>query len=443
MPDAINPQHVLAMTKTSLSANLVRLLESGSQTGRVLSQQAGGKTAVSIQGRVFHLDLKGSAAKPGDQLMLRLAGDQIVVEQKGQGKNTSSQSQAARSLTNTLSNMGLNQPNVKVIAQALLQAGMPLQQHALQELAQQLQNLSQNQLSTLAFLFSRGLPVSESLVSLFAGLFSQRSHIGPKTEKVLNSLREWIDELEEGDDESISEPGLKQLREHLKHLETKIPLLHPYSDQQFEEELKQLIQTALTTPEASLQEGKSDMMKSLSESLLRLYLLLLELKPHLENTPQADKLNGLIEHVKSLHENLSTQVLQNLPPQEAGQSAPIYLQLPFKEGDQNRELELVYKPKHDKEKAGSLDLRFELTHFGAVSAGFVWNHPQLTIDLVFEKEEFVEFVSSAADELKQALNDKGFQVSAINIKTGEVPDTLEPENSLLLSSTEQGFDVRV
>ncbi len=426
-----------------MSANLARLLESGSQSARVLSQQAGGKTAVTIQGRVFHLDLKGSVARPGDQLMLRLAGDQIVVEHKGQGKDTSSQSQAARSLTNTLSNMGLNQPNVKVIAQALLQAGMPLQQHALQELAQQLRNLSQNQLSTLAFLFSRGLPVSESLVSLFAGLFSQRSHIGPKTEKVLNSLREWIDELDEGDEESISEPSLKQLREHLKHFESNIPVLHPFSDQQFEEELKQLIQSALTTPEVMLQEGKGDMMKSLSESLLRLYLLLLELKPQLENTPQADKLNGLIEQVKSLHENLSTQVLQNLPPQEAGQAAPIYLQLPFKEGDQNRELELVYKPKHDTEKAGSLDLRFELTAFGAVAAGFVWNHPQLTVDLVFEKEEFVEFVSSAVDELKEALNNKGFQVTAINVKTGDVPDRLEPETSLPGNSTEQGFDVRV
>ncbi|MEW6238591.1 MAG: flagellar hook-length control protein FliK [Candidatus Omnitrophota bacterium] len=441
MPDAIRVQSPPTLTASAQSSGLANLLKAGSLMGTVLSQTED-KTVVSFQGRPYPIDVKGLDMKPGQQVLARLVGDQIQLELRPEESQNSAAS-ASRTLGSTLANMGLPQANAQFIAQALLAAGIPLDRAVLNELSQMLRNLTGDQISALSFLFSRGLPVSESLVSFIAHLFAQRRQPAQTADRLLTELQELEEELDKDDDEKSVPPDIRRKLSEFRHLmQSQMPSLRDSSSQKFQEALEEYLRSALKSPEAFIQNAGGEEVKSFGELAVRLLSLLLELQPLFETTKHGDAIHSLIEQAKTLHESLSVQALRNLPSQEDGNAAFFFLQVPLRGDGETKNLELLYKPKGQDKKSASIEFRVEMSKLGPIHADMQWNRPKLTLHLTASQEKARQFLETALDELKEALIRKGFVIDGAFVKTGEIPDTLQPENPTAFPISSKGLDVR-
>jgi len=392
----------------------------------------------SFPGRPYPSDVKGLEQKLNQPALTRLSGDQTPPEE-----NQSPAASASRTIGSALAGMGLPQANAQLVAQALLAAGIPLDRAVLKELSQLLRNLTGDQVSALSFLFSRGLPVSESLVSFVAHLFAQRRPPAQTAERLLTELEELDEAWKKDDNQSVSPDARRKLNEFRRLMQNLMPSLRDSSSPKFQEALEEYLRSALKSPEALIQNPGGKEAKAFGELAVRLLSLLLELQPILETTKYGGALHSLIELAKTLHESLSVQALRNLPPQENANAAPYFLQVPLRGDGEAKNLELLYKPKGQEKKSASLEFRVEMSKLGLIHAAMQWNHPRLALYLTTNSEKTRQFLETALDELKEALLRKGFFMEAISAKMGEIPDTLQPENPTPFPILTKGLDIRV
>ncbi len=427
MPDPVPVQTAQLLAQTVKSSALMALLKSGPQRGVVTSQQQD-RAEVNIRGHKVNVDAKALNLKVGQQVLAKLSGGKIHIQPQHQGQALSGQASSgtesgAKAVAQALAQMGLSGSNFEMLAQALVRAGIPLNPLVLKELAQVLPQLSANQLSSLQFLLSRGMPINSSILSLITQLFSQKQKPGQAMDQLLSSL----DQLDRNIDEeewAIDPEKRRQLRDHRQALARQFIDMNALASAKDEQELQQLIKNMLTSAEAGLQKGSSS--GTLGETLLRLITLLMELQAQTEDPKLLETLQKLIQQAQQLHENFSAQHLKNVPPQGQEAFPTIFLQVPFREGEDTRDLELRYQ-KEDEVEKGSLDLRFELSAFGPMWINFNWHSPQLTVSIVTEKQEVQAFLEPMLEELQKALEDKGFVSPNLTVRVDEVPESLEPE----------------
>ena len=431
------------IAQKALSGGLEALLKQGPLQGRVQSQQAGGKTNFVFNGRSYSLDVQGSNLKPGDAVLAKLVNGRLALELLSRSGDASAQqtaTTAGRSIPTALANMGLNSPNVQMLAQALVQAGIPLDQNALKELAQVLPQLSSQQISTLSFLFGRGLPVNPAVVSVLTYLFGPKPRIEKSTNNVLSKLDgldKQLSRKEEGGDSVLDASQRRRLREAHDALNRTIPSGNPEN----QEDLEEFLRNALASPEALIQQNLTGQIASFSEAVVQLLTLLMELWPFFENSQYASLFRSLMEEVKTLHETLSVQSIQNLPPQSNEGYHPFFIQIPIDENGKKKQLELKYTPKGKDKKSGNLDLRLDMSGLGPMRVSIQWDHPRVSVSLVVSSNEVRDFIQPLLDDLQEHLQQKGFQVQTLGVVVGEVSETLQPQEELT-NSPINGFDIR-
>lgn len=436
------------MPQQALSSGLAGLLQDGPLQGKVLSNLPSGKMTIALQSRTFALDAPGSNFRAGDAVTVRIVEGRLELELMGRAARLDSPSSSeapARSLGASLANMGLSGSNVQILAQALLQAGIPLDPAALRELAQVFPQLHSEQMTSLSFLFSRGLPFNPAIVSILAQLFMPRPRISETINRVIDRLNEIGRKLD-GDEDSGADPVLdasqrRKLRDAQEALERSIFHLREQCDPQQEREFDEILAAALASPEALIQQHPSGAEISLGESVVHLFVLLMDLWPDIEPGAHAQLFAILMQDVQQLHETLAGQAIQNLPPQSGAEFHPIFVQIPINVDGQNHQLEIRYKPKGKKRKSGQLDFRIELSRLGAIHTAIQWDHPRISVTLTTADSSVQKFIQTALDELKDLLQNKGFQVQSIGAIVGEVPPQLNRREKEKMS-TPESLDLR-
>lgn len=448
MVDPVASQQAQILSQLTKSPALKSLLQQGDARGTVLSSQGNGKTVISFQGRLISLDLPQQNLQQGQQVLAKLVGDQLSLQllpsqkQAGSGPETA----ASKPLATVLANMGLSGSNVEVIAQAMLNAGIPLDRNAIKELANVLPQIQQHQLDALSFLMNRGLPISQSILFWVAHLLTPKTKPHQSLEKLINTMKEWEAEVDEEEEPIITDDARRNLRKQRENLEQRLPHFQSHSDSANREELEDMeehIRSLLASPEAILQHELSFGKDSLGEILVQLLTQLLDIYPQLAGTKHAEQLFSLINQTMSVHETLAGQALQNLPQQDP-QAAPVFfIQIPVREQNEFKNLELRYKPQDEDQKAGTLDLRFDLSNLGPMTISLQWHHPNISLSFLVSDEKIREFLEPALDQLQNALTEMNFHVTSLSVKVGNVPETLKPIDESQTFKGKSGFDIRV
>ena len=435
------------ITQQALNSGLSALLKQGPQSG-TLAQSTGGKMALLIQGRTFTLDMQGANLKSGDAVLARLVDGKLVLEQQGRSADPTSaaSTSASRSLGAVLANLGVSGSNSQILAQAFLQAGIPLDQTALKDLAQFLPQLSSGNVAALSFLFSRGIATSPPIVAMLTHMFSPKPEIAKTTNNVLAKLKSLEKKLDaEPDDEGdaiLNASQRRRLREAHGAMQHNMLPMHDQTDPKQEKELEDFLRAALASPEALLLQNPGMDIKTFGEAIIQLLSLLLTLQPLFELSPHAAAFASLFQDVQTLHESLIAQAIHNLPPQSSESAYPVFVQIPYMDNDEERQLELRFTPKDKKKKNGAIDLRLDLSNLGPMHIAIQWDHPHISLNIVVTNPEIQQFIQSALDELKTTLQDNGFDIQSIGVNVGEVARTLKPIHDNQKTINARGLDIR-
>lgn len=406
------------------SAGLAAFLKSAPQRGTIVSS-ADGKTVIQFQKRKFTVETGGTRFQSGQQVLAREMDGKVLLKPLAtSAAQTSSTSASDNSVTQFLAQSGISEGNAELVAQALLKAGIPLDARVLQEVARLLPQLSAQHIPALAFLLSRGLPINQTLVALLSQLLSLRTQPGKNLNRLFSDLERLEQSLQSG---NIQLPSLdrKQLSELRQALQRQWVSLNELVQSGDEQELEQLIRAFLATPEALLQSG-GGAGNSFGAITLRLLIHLMELQHKITDPQHGEQLQTLIRQTQQLHNILSTQALQNLQEQSAEQAALVFITIPYRDGDRGRDLEVLYRKREDREDAGSLSLRLEFSSLGTMHIGIQWMKPQLLVAITVENESVQEMLNQGLQELRMALQEKGFTVSSLSTRVGVVPETLKP-----------------
>ncbi|HQH71662.1 MAG TPA: flagellar hook-length control protein FliK [bacterium] len=442
MPDPIaSPIRLTA--QTALSTGLAALLKSGPVTGTVLSHQPGGKTVIAFQGQSYPLHLKGEALQSGQTVLARMTGEQISLEVMPPSKSPAPVSPPG-SLSSLLATLGISGKSARALAQAFMQAGIPLDRQALREMARLLPNVSESQVSALSFLFSRGLPISPMLVQWISQILTPKPRLDSQLGGVLTRLQELLKSWDEGGGPEIPLSQREPLREALSDLVRLLPSLPDLAQESQEDlirELEILFQNAAASPEILIQRHAGPESRSVQEAVVRLLAQLLSLQPMMEKTSQADEFTTLLNQVKILHETFAQAALQNLPPPSEPAAYPVYLQIPFREGETTRELEARYTPRQANGRSGTLDLRLDLSRLGPLLIAIQWDAPRISVSIVVTHPGIQEYLNPFIPELTEQLRERGLQVLSTGVVTGKVPETLKAEE-IPVSGAMRGLDVR-
>ncbi|MDX9754956.1 MAG: flagellar hook-length control protein FliK [bacterium] len=423
MLDPLISQRGRLIAQQALAAGLDTLLKSGPQTGTVLSNPGGGKTVIVFAGKPFPLDLKGPPLEPGQQVLARLIDGKLVLEllPPKSGASLPGSSEGGRTLAGILAGMGVQGANAPFIAQAFLQAGMPLDPAVLQEFSSLLPNLTQDQILSLSFLLSRGLPIQPQLVFFLFQLFSKQSLPTPSPSRLIKDLKKAESQL---DDEPIEGAVKRKLKELRQRLEEKIMPLRDEGGEAFEDELHRRFSENLTAPEAQLANGEES--DSMGGAIVELLSLLYQIQAHMAISRFTELFGAIFHEANRLYEHLLFQNLRNLPVQNADVPV-VYFQLPFREDQHERSLDVLYREKRKNKKGGTLDLRLELTNLGPMRISIQWDHPHLSLTLLVTEPQVALFLEPLMQQLKESLQQKGFAVSAVRVAVGAVPDSLREE----------------
>ncbi len=442
MPDAI-PSHSLQLwVQGGFSKSLQTLLKGGAQQATVLNHSAGGKLTLILQGQTFTLETKGTGFKPGNQVMLRMSGERVIIQSRVRSSSHEAKTVSAKTLASTLTAMGVSSEQSQPLARAMIQAGMPLEPQVLKTLTDLLGKIFSEQTAGLTYLLSRGFVITPSLVSVLTRLFSNRQRPGEATHRLLLGLSGLLSDLDELEEPLIRPHHRDQLGDLLHQLHERIPTFSSSTNTPSEEEWAELIRSVLTTSEALLQKHGAEGKNSFAELHLRLLILLHELKPMVEGTAQEAKWRALLSQAQEAYEALASQSLRNQPLQDSFQT-PIYLQLPISLDDEQQTLELLYISKDSGNKSGNLDLRLDLSSLGPLFISIQWSQQSLTLSLVCESENVSNFLQDSVHMLESTLREKGFVVQAIHVHVDEIPTTLEPKNSPPPSFSQEGLDIRI
>ncbi|MFB3789179.1 MAG: flagellar hook-length control protein FliK [bacterium] len=440
MPDPI-ASHIRLAAQTALSTGLTALLKNGPVAGTVLSHQSGGKAVISLQGQAYLLNLKGSPLQPGQTVRARMSGNQVSLEVLPSSKSPAPAS-STDSLSSLLTNLGISGKSARALVRAFVQAGIPLDRQTLREMARLLPDVTESQVSTLSFLFSRGLPVSPSLVQWISQILAPKPRLGPQLGGVIARLHELLKVWEEEGDCRMDLKPRETLREALSDLVRLLPSFQHQTREDLPQELEILFQNAAASPETLILRNPGMESRSLQEAVVRLLAHLLSLQPMMEKSPRADEFNELLTQVKVLHETFAQAAVQNLPPQSDPGACSVFLQIPFRDGESTRELEARYTPRQVNGRSGNLDLRLELTRLGPLLIAIQWDAPRISVAMVVTRPDIQRYLAPYLPELTERLRERGMQVLSAGIVAGEVPETLKGEE-VPAGRSLSGLDVRI
>ena len=107
MVDPVAIQQAQVLSQLVTSTGLRSLLQSGEMRGTVLSTQTSGKAVISFAGRTFTLDVQGQNLQQGQQVLAKMAGEQLLLELLPSRGESASESGTAvsRPLATILANM--------------------------------------------------------------------------------------------------------------------------------------------------------------------------------------------------------------------------------------------------------------------------------------------------------------------------------------------------
>jgi hypothetical protein len=446
MLDPLLTNQAQFISQKALSGGLVALLKAGSQTGTVLSSQENGKAIISFQGKPFPLQIKGLTLQQGQEVLAKLIDGRVSLQLlQSQGEtHTPSSAGEGRSIANILSGLGLPQSHAAFVAQAFLQAGIPLDQTALKELVRLLPNLQSSHIATLSFLLGRGIEINPSILLYFFQILSPRPKPAQNTGKILDNLKKLKEDLDEEEEEIVPKDKKSELRKYHQLIQEQVIPLHRHNTPDFNQQLEDLLNKNLRTPEFDLVYGLKN-QDTLGALLVKLLQLLFQLQPYLHDTRHAALLASLIQQATDLHQSSIASAVRNLPHQQGDAQPSLFLQIPIQDQEECKDLELLYQKKDKENKSGTLDIRLDLTRLGPMKVSFQWQHPKLSLHVVVTNEKVEQFLTAHLETLQTMLTQKGFHVMGLTVHVGNVPDTLEPdENTLPMpqSTPSLGLDVR-
>lgn len=433
MPDPIQHPQAQAISQQAKASGIAKLLQGGPAKAQVLSS-ANGKTEVLIGGKQYSINTKGLAFRSGQQVLARLVGGQISLAPFSSTSQVDAQQ--SQTIASQLQQLGVKGGNAQIIAQALLQAGIPLNKSVLIELANVLPQITNDQMASLAFLLSRGMPVNAALTAWFAYILKPRPSLEKSFERLRSAFKDYTGEQEFLD--SLPTELLDALDEIGEQLERRHTNLKGQANPDFEKELSEWFQRALSSLESRLQGGKGDV----DDVLLRLIRLLQELKPFIQDESLLEKWQALHEAVRDAHEAVTAQAVKNIP-QQSGEAPVFYGQIPVRVDDEEHTLEFRYR-KGDDNEGGALDLRVNMTALGSLYTHLLWRKPSLRIAIHVESEDVQQHLETSSNELADGLNTAGFKVDSIQVRVGNIPDSLEPQlPQEALPELTTGLDMRV
>ncbi len=433
MPDPISNPQAQAIAQSAKASGLANLLKGGPVKGQVISTTAD-KAEVLLNGKQFTLPTKGAPLKAGQQILARLVGGQVSLAPFS--ASAASQSALAQSQTifSQLQQLGIQGGNAQVIAQALLQAGVPINKQIILELAKILPQIGSDQAASLAFLLSRGLPVNSAMAAWFTYILKPRPSIEKSFGRLRTALNDFIND--KGLQDSIPNEMFDAIKEIGEQLDRRFSNMRGQSTEEFEKEVADWFKRALSTLESRMQGGQGDP----DDVILRLIRLLQQLKPYISDAGLLERWQTVLEATKDAHESLTTQAVKNLPQQSA--ESPVFFgQVPIKVDGEEQTLEFRYRrnANHD---GGALEVRVELSALGQVYTHMIWREPSLRVAVNVESEPIKHHVEQALEELADALAQQGFQLDSLKVNLGDIPDTLEPETKTEDFQTVSGLDMR-
>ena len=432
MPDPVSHPQAQAIAQSAKASGLAKLLQGGPMKGQVLSS-ASGKAEVLIGGKQYTLPTKGQALRSGQQVLARLIGGQISLAPFSSAAPQTDTSQG-KAVASQLQQLGVQGANAQVIAQALLQAGVPLNKTVLMELAKMLPQIGGDQVASLVFLLSRGLPVNAAMTAWFTYILKPRPSMEKSFERLRGALKDFIGGRELLD--SLPTELLDALDEIGEQLERRFANMQGQSSADFEKEIAEWFKRALSTLESRMQGGKGDP----DDVLLRLIRILQQLKPHIQDVELLERWQALHEAAREAHESITTQAVKNLTQQSA--EAPVFFgQVPVTVDGEKHTLEFRYR-RNANHEGGVLELRVELSALGPIYTHMIWRKPSLRVAVNVESEPVKLYLEQTLDELADALSTQGFQLDSLKINLGAIPDSLEPEDEAEADQFVSGLDMR-
>lgn len=442
MVDPVQQNQAQRLSQLAQRGGLQQLLSSGRPLeGQVMQSRPDGKVDVQFMGRTFTLDSQGLSLKQGQAVLARLLDGQILLQPGSTGAAQSGTSPNLTSLGSLLQQAGIQSPQAMLIAQAMIGAGIPFDKTVIRELATILPKVLPGELGALSFLMSRGLPITSNMAGWVSRLLANRSRLGNSIERISESLRDInSDSLHDEENPDEIKQRIEEIESTHDNLRQQIRKQTPEGELD-EEGIEELIRSVLASPEALLRQG-NDSPQSTGEAVVRLLTLLLELREQVQSPSLLEKLEKAIGAVADFHEQLGAQVLRNLPP-ESGTTAPVIsFQVPVEIQGETREFEFRYQPRNDKENAGTLDLRLELSNTGPMLISMQWDNPHLRIMIKVHTEEIVDVIEENTSELSRVLNQNGLQV-IIHVTHGSMDDTILTNEDMLESIHTPGLDIRI
>ncbi len=442
MVDPLSSLIRTAVTQRSLSGGLQALLQSGAQRGQV-QQHNSGQLFVNIKGFQLPLSSTSGSLQAGQFVNIQLQGGQILIEpllsQTASQSNFSAET--ARTISTILSQMGIQNPQAEVIAQAMLQSNIPLNRSVLQELVQIFPQLHPESMQALIFLISRRIPLSESMLFWVSRLFSRRENSGKLAQSITNDIGELQEQVGGLDIENVGQiqSGLGGFQQNLK--QEFLPLEEESMDE-LDEDVKQALSKALVSAEAIF-SGGTRFDHHLAETVSRLLSFLMALQQQYEAMGKLPLFQELLAKVEALQETLAVQSLENLPEHDTEHPPSFFVKMPIWKDHEADQLEIMFKRIDADQKSGSVDLRFELSKLGPLHARIGWQHPTINIVIHVEDLSIARYLNEHVDVLKKGLRQAGFQTGRIEASQHEVPSTLQPVGANSLHTNLSGIDLRV
>lgn len=421
-------------------------------TGQIVADEGAGRATVIIGGRQFSLNLGTGRVSVGQSFTAQLLEGRLVIRLGSQHTSLPVESllgqSTPRPLSAVLSSLGApTTPSAQAIAQSLLAAEIPLSAEVIRALIEILPQVTGRDVAVLAFLLSRGLPISAEMLPNVQRLLGNRSRIGEGLAELGRGLHRLEHELDALEDRVVAIQRRKELANRRQNLNRQFLEWKGDDSEQKKEELAKGLEQSLkrqsTTPEAVRFAGATG--AELALSLYDLYIYLLHLQ-QVEGLAVQASIPLLLGEVNDLYQALAGQSLRNLPENDPEQPPLFFFQVPITLEGEPRTLELLYR-QHSRhpEDGGTLTIRLELSQLGPIKIAFDLREGVLSVTMTVTSTHIKEAIERELGTLQEALMHAGFRVAAVSVVHGVVPSTLREEapETAIPSRVPKGLDIRV
>jgi hypothetical protein len=328
-----------------------------------------------------------------------------------------------------------------------LAAEIPLSAEVIKALIEILAQVTGRDLAVLAFLFSRGLPISAETVPTVQRLLANRSRIGQELAQLDRGLAQLERELDALEDRVVAIQHREGLADRRQNLNREfLQWTGGGTDEEkakLAKDLEASVKGQSTSAEA-VRFAEADGAR-LALSLYDLYVYLSRLQ-HVEGLGLEAHISLLLGQLNDLYEGLASQNLRNLPLNDPEQPPLFFFQVPIILEREARTLELLYR-QHSRhpEDGGILTIRLELSKLGPIKITLDFREGMLSVTICVTTADLKKAIEPELGRLREALVNTGLRIASIGVVHGLVPSTLREEtlDTAAVAQPPRGLDLRI